>query len=314
MQIRPRYLLLYTILEGWSRRLSIQQTWNLNETNRKKAYGGLIGNCSAKRLRRCIENLVAISLPKQAVHFTTGKKFKFKVNFITLTLPCPQGEHSDKEVKRQCLDVWIKAAKRTFGLKSYVWRAERQLNGNIHFHIISDCYMHYEILRDSWNKRLNNLGYIDTFEKKHGHRTPNSTDVHAVNNIKDLAAYMVKYMTKGNNTAESLRAQPPWTKPKNKIKFKKNGPKFQRVLSLNEQRINGRVWDASTNLKTKDKCDFIIDSETAQLIDDAINKHECRHKVNDRVSMIFLKPGQLNKVLTTRYRNAWEEYLQKMRN
>lgn len=174
--------------------------------------------------------------------------------------------------------------------------------------------MHYEILRDSWNKRLNNLGYIDTFEKKHGHRTPNSTDVHAVNNIKDLAAYMVKYMTKGNNTAESLRAQPPWTKPKNKIKFKKNGPKFQRVLSLNEQRINGRVWDASTNLKTKDKCDFIIDSETAQLIDDAINKHECRHKVNDRVSMIFLKPGQLNKVLTTRYRNAWEEYLQKMRN
>lgn len=314
LQIRPGYFLIYNILEGLPRRHG--STWKpeLPEWARKKAYSGLITPGSAKNMRRAIENMVAASLPKTAVHFTTGKEFKFKVNFITLTLPCPQGTHTDQEVKKTCLDTWLKSARQRFKLKSYVWRAERQGNGNVHFHIITDCYIHYEQLRDSWNARLNHLGYIDKFFEKHGHRSPNSTDVHAVTKIRNLASYMVKYMTKGTNTAEHYVAQIPFAKARASPKPKKTGPKFQRVLRLEEQRIDGRIWDCSTNLKTKTKCDFIIDTTTEAMLDAAINVHQCRFKVNPRCSLVFLDPGKFDKVVTGKYMDAWQKWLESIRN
>ncbi len=314
LQIRPKYLLLYNILEGLPRRKSMNEQWGITEDQRQKAYSGLISPGSAKNLRRAIENLVAISIPKRATEFKTGRTFKFKVNFITLTLPCPQGKHSDKEVKSKCLDVWIKSAKRRFGLKSYVWRAERQKNGNIHFHLITDCYIHYEQLRDSWNDRLNHLSYIDLFEAKHGHRTPNSTDVHAVSKIRDLSAYMVKYMTKGVKSADKYRAQPPWRNPELTMKHKKGDPQFIRLMSIEEMKINGRVWDCSANLKQKVKCDFVIDTETSILLENAITQHNCRHKSGDVCSIIFTNDKQFQQVVTGRYRLAWEEWLKTIRN
>jgi hypothetical protein len=313
LQIRPNYLLIYTILEGLPRRGAPAWRPSITEWQRKKAYSGLITPGSAKNMRRAIENMVAASMPKTAVNFSTGKEFKFKVNFITLTLPCKQGTHTDQTVKKTCLDNWLKSARQRFKLRSYVWRAERQLNGNVHFHIVTDCYIHYEALRDSWNARLNHLGYIDEFFKKHGHRTPNSTDVHAVSKIRNLASYMVKYMTKGVNPAEDFIAQPPWCKSRASPKPKKNGPKFQRVLRLEEQKIDGRVWDCSTNLKTKAKCDFIIDGETEAMLDVAINTHQCRYKVNPRCSLVFLDKGKFEKVITGRYREAWEKWLNGLR-
>ena len=314
LQIRPNYLLIYNILEGLPRRHGSRWVSSIQEWQRKKAYSGLITPGSAKNMRRAIENMVAASLPKTAVNFSTGKEFKFKINFITLTLPCEQGTHTDQTVKKTCLDNWLKSARQRFKLKSYVWRAERQVNGNVHFHIVTDCYIHYEALRDSWNARLNHLGYIDKFFERHGHRTPNSTDVHAVSKIKNLASYMVKYMTKGHNSAELFVPQVPFCKARASPKVKKNGPKFQRVLRIAEQKIDGRVWDCSQNLKTKAKCDFVIDGDTEALLDRAINEHQCRFKVNPRCSLIFLDPKKFEKIITGRYLDAWNAWLQSIRN
>lgn len=305
---------MYNVLEGLPRRKL--SPWELADlaARRKKTYSGLISPGSARSLRRAIENIVAIALPKTATDFKSGKDFKFKVNFITLTLPCPQSPYTDKEVKKTCLDNWLKAARRRFNLKSYVWRAERQVNGNIHFHLITDCYIQYDQLRDTWNDRLQLLKLIDTFEAKHGHRHPNSTDVHAVSKIRNLAAYMVKYMTKGHNTAESLRAQPPWREAERKIKMKRNGPKFQRVLSLAEQKINGRVWDCSENLKQKHKCDMVIDSTVSDWLTNAIDNLQCKYKANDRCSLVFLDGKKFDQVVTGTFRDQWEAWLNAMRN
>ena len=89
------------------------------------AYSGSICEHSRKRLRKSINLLVAQSEWKTAVHFKSNSTFKFKVNFVTLTLPAPQGDVSDKYLKTKCLDPWIKTMRRRHKLKSYVWRAER---------------------------------------------------------------------------------------------------------------------------------------------------------------------------------------------
>lgn len=313
MQIRPRYLLIYERLEGLPPRTKEERKVSMEALYARAAYDGLLNFNSIKRLKRAIELLVATATEKEAMNFKTGKRFKFKVNFVTLTLPAPQEDVTDKMLKRYCLDVWIKAAKRLFKLNNYVWRAERQKNGNIHFHILSDVYMPFDELRNSWNQRLNRYHFIQAYTAKHsamtfaqyldaypptekspiekkreaykrgassGWRHPNSTDVHSVNNVRDLAAYMVKYMAK---------------------------------LKKNEQKIEGKVWDCSKNLKRKDSIEFIIDNEVNNLINEAIEVHKCRGKVTEHCTMVFLNEKQFQKVVTGRFRQAYEEWLKSIR-
>lgn len=314
VQIRPNYLVIYNQIEGLRRRQRDTWQYTLNDFDRKKAYAGFISPGSAKNLKRCLENLIEISIEKKAIHHATGKQFKFKINFITLTLPHHQGKWTDKDVKKMCLDTWLKSARRSFGLKSYVWRAERQHNGNIHFHIASDCYIDHVALRHSWNDRLEHCNYISRFEEKHGHRNPNSTDVHSVRKVRNLAAYLIKYMSKGHIYAELLRARPPRSAPIEKVKIKKSGPKFQRVLSFEDMKINGRVWDCSTNLKTKERCRFIIDTDLTARLRNLIIKHGARVKETDVCSLIFMDQKQKQVFLEGRIREAWENYLNSMRN
>jgi hypothetical protein len=246
----------------------------------RAAYDGFLNLNAIKRLKRSIELIIAIAIEKEATNFKSNQKFKFKVNFITLTLPGPQGTRTDKQIKKEILDVWFKAAKRRFNLSSYVWRAERQKNGNLHFHIVSDCYIPFDQLRDSWNNRLERMGFISEFEKLHGHRHPNSTDVHSIKKVRDLAAYMVKYMCK---------------------------------LKKNEQRIDGKVWDCSTNLKRKDSVEFIIDGETEQLITNAIEVHNCKFKKTDNCTLVFYNEYQFAQAITGRHRTAYDEWLNSIR-
>jgi len=168
-------LVIYNRLEGLPRKSKIERMAMTKAMFARAAYEGLLNLSSIKRLKRAIDLIIAISKEKEATNFKTGQLFKFKVNFITLTLPAMQGSITDKEIKRECLDVWLKSAKRVFKLNSYVWRAERQKNGNLHFHLITDCYMPFDQLRDSWNNRLERLGFITAFEKSHGHRHPNQS-------------------------------------------------------------------------------------------------------------------------------------------
>lgn len=247
----------------------------------RQAYDGLLNFSSIKRLKRAIDLIIAISVEKEAIDFKTGKPFKFKLNFITLTLPSPQGTRTDKQIKKECLDVWFKSAKRVFKLNNYVWRAERQKNGNLHFHLITDCYIKYDELRDSWNQRLERLNFISEFEKVHGHRHPNSTDVHSIKKVRDLAAYMVKYMCK---------------------------------MKKNEQKIEGKIWDCSVNLKRKDSVEFIIDSDTADLINNAIEKHHCRIKVTDQCTLIFIDEAKFSQVITGLHKQRYDEWLNSVRN
>lgn len=297
-------------------RRGARDPWQGGLANFKKslAYTGLLSKGSKKNLKRAIENLLAIAIEKETFNPKFKTHFKWKVNFITLTLPCPQGKWTDKDVKKMCLDTWLKSARRRFGLRSYVWRAERQLNGNVHFHICTDVFIDKTNLRHSWNDRLEHCSYITAFEKKHGHRNPNSTDVHSTQKVKNLAAYMIKYMCKSENSAELYRAQPPWAKPERKVNTRKIKGQFKRLMSLEESKINGRLWDCSQNLKQKHKCDFIIDTDTGELIERAINVHGCDYKITDHCSLVFMEGSQFDDVVTGHLRQGWENWIQKMRD
>ena len=246
----------------------------------RQLYTGRLTTSAAKKLKNAIQLLVAIALEKEVPLLKKKGTFKFKLNFITFTLPAPQGDLSDKDVKH-LLDNWIKRARRKYNLGSYVWRAEVQANGNLHFHMITDAYIRWDHIRNDWNSILSTTTLLQKFHDKHGHWNPNSTDVHSIRKIKNLSAYFVKYMSKAH----------------------KDG----------ERKIEGKLWDCSKNLKTKEKVTFEGELSRFREIWDSLPEDERVKKKSEHCAMIFIPESKFHHYLTNEEYERWKSYLARIR-
>ena len=183
---------------------------------------------SKSRLRRAFNLLVATSTPQIGYNHKTQRSFTFLLNFITLTLSAKQGTATDYDIKKLLLNDFLTRLRQQKHLDRYIWRAEPQKNGNLHFHITTNQWFEWQYIRDTWNSTQKKLGYIDLFNEKHNHINPNSTDVHSVSNLRHCGKYISKYLSKVANDSRS---------------------------------INGKIWDCSQNLKTKDRCEIICEGK-----------------------------------------------------
>lgn len=206
-----------------------------NKPPRFKEHSGIISPKAKRRMLKAIDWLLMLSENKTVHSPSTKKKFKFKVSFITLTLASEQ-VHSDNEIKKELLNQFLIEARKKWSVDKYVWRAEKQNNGNIHFHIVVDKFIQYDRLRKVWNRIQNKLGYVDRYadnqkafhsdgfkfqkkfaknwsyakQKKAYHEgmacnwiNPNSTDIHSVAKVKNLANYIGKYCSKNPKAVQA---------------------------------------------------------------------------------------------------------------
>lgn len=226
IKVHPNYFVLYKEVNWVSgRKPPAREKFKMPETNK---HNGIISNRAAGKIRKGISWLLYIANEKNLPSTYHGKTFKFKLSFITLTLSSKQ-IHSDHEIKTKCLNQFLVEARKKWGVVHYLWRAESQKNGNIHFHILCDKFLPWSEMRDTWNRIQNKLGYVDTYRDqmrkfhsggfkvretlltkwsyknqlrayrtgcKHDWNAPNSSDIHSVNKIKNLPAYLAKYCTK----------------------------------------------------------------------------------------------------------------------
>jgi hypothetical protein len=190
---------------------------------------------AARKVKRAIQILLAISDWKTAYNTSNGRAYKWKINFVTLTLSAAQGKRTDAELSKYLFQPFLRILRNKYGWTSYVWRVERQKNGNLHWHITGNKWINWRYLRTDWNRAQEKLGFITQFEKAHGHRDPNSTDVHSVNSIRNLAGYLAKYMAK----------------------TEKEG-----------QIIDGKLWDCSLNIKRAKFPNMICEG----LVETAVNR------------------------------------------
>lgn len=182
---------LQAFLQG--KELTQSQSDNLNDVK----YKSVISPAARRRLTDAINWLYVLSKPKKVRIEDIGKTVTFRISLLTLTLSAPQ-MHTDAFIKAEMLNRMLEYLRYNQKMSSYIWRAEIQTKStdNIHFHITTNVYIHYMELRNAWNAIQAKYGYIDAFEKENGHRNPNSTDVHGVYKVKNLAAYLCKYMAK----------------------------------------------------------------------------------------------------------------------
>lgn len=207
-------------------------------------YTGAASKASKARLLSSIDYLLYTAKYKTVHVKKTQTKFRYKVNFITLTLPSIQ-EHTDKEIIKTVFTPFMEAwQKRRIGLL-YVWKAEVQDNGNLHFHVISNSFYHYLKLRRDWNRAVNKLGYCDRSSSP----DPNSTDVHAIAGKKDLGMYLASYMSKKDIYKKPLKRYHKMY-DKRHLRTKDTSCKLPKnYFSMIKRSLNCRTWSASAVLK-----------------------------------------------------------------
>ena len=223
---------------------------NLKETVK---YTGKMTAGAKKRLTKAISLLVTSSPSRYEYSPITKKTSSFKLSFITLTLPNVEKAKDAKFCHKHMLEPTLLFLRRYHGLKSYVWKCELQKNGSVHYHISSDCFIPFTILRDHWNYLANKNGLLEEFEKQYGHKNPNSVDIHSTKDIRNMEAYLIKYVAK----------------------------EYQ-----NEQQLSGKVWDASLNLKSGKYFKSEIDNRTLEAIEKAIEDKDVQVKELDSCTVI----------------------------
>lgn len=246
--VTPSSLVLYNLPLTKGGGVKHNKGWE-NLKDNTNHYGELSAN-ARKRLQNKIDYMLYLTNPKllsrcgkntenpernelkKAVALKNA--IAYKLTFVTLTLPSKQ-VHSDNEIKSKCLNQFLVEIRKKYNVKKYIWKAEKQENGNIHFHILTDKFMHWRGIRNIWNRIVNKLGYVDAYSEKmreffkNGFRLsdnpndtrssskqfrayqegvksnwsdPNSTDIHAISKINNIPAYMAKYMAKGVTKTE----------------------------------------------------------------------------------------------------------------
>lgn len=225
--------------------------------NFKRINSNKLSVQSKRKMTRAINYMAHISPDKVATNQKWNSKFKFRLVFITLTLSSTQ-QHSDVEIKEHIFQPFLDYLRKAFKVDLYIWKAERQKNLNLHFHLIVDKYIPLAIVREKWNRYQDKLGYISNYYQHNSTKisTPttqrdyfnlNSTDVHSTRKIKDLGRYLCKYMIK-NNYSTKIRVKRNATHgtkiDRNIIgRYSSNCKKYLR----NVEGI-GRIWGCSYNL------------------------------------------------------------------
>lgn len=257
---------------------------------KKVTYQGEITPHSRRRLSKAIQLLTDITNPRYIINPVTRKRQKFHLAFWTLTLSASQDFISDHEIKKQLLEPFLRIMRKK-GLRNYIWKAELQQNGNIHFHLLTDFFLPYTIIRDCWNNCQSKLGFIDSFEKRYGHRDPNSTDVRAVRSVNSLASYLAKYMLKPMEKA-----------------------KQQKISPVLDQKRKGKIWDCSLNLKTPNKeYDFLSDN-LYSILHNLERTGQIKVKHEEFFKLYFFDKQQREALIPDQYKQSYNKFIEQVKS
>ena len=190
IQIRYSSLLFYSLpTENFSHKRHL-----LNY----KTYSGKTTSGSVKRIKKAVDMLLQLSPPRWIMNTVSGRKEEHTLSFITLTIPGNERHIEANEGHKLLLAPWLLKMKRKFGLKTYIWKAEFQKNGQLHYHITTPTWIPYFEIRDNWNNGLSKAKMLENWFTVHPSTMPNSTDVHKVYKVENIQAYLSKYLAKEN--------------------------------------------------------------------------------------------------------------------
>lgn len=227
VQVRSKSLIAYSLPYP-------AYTHKRHELKKYKTYTGVVTSSAENRIKKTVDVFMQLSPERTIWNTATNQQNQFRAAFCTLTIP-DQKEVDGKEGYKGLkvfIDHFRKPPRKkaiSERLKSYIWKAELQERGQLHYHITTNSFLNLWEVRRVWNGICFRRGWMKDYVKKYGNTNPNSTDIHAVYKVGDLQAYLSKYLSKSGK--------------------KKDVSEYGFGVPIFEPSINGKVWDSSKDLK-----------------------------------------------------------------
>lgn len=229
---------------------------------------GTVSDAVLRKMKKYIDLLTSTAF------FTYKKNQSYKsqtyITFLTLTLPSKQFHHDN--VLNKCLIRLLENLKKTYQLQNYIWKAEAQKNGNIHYHILLDKWIQWQHVQRLWNKQLDKFGYVQNFKASHGDKEPNTIKIHSLKKVKNTVGYILKYMTK----------QEKGKRP-----------------------VIGRMWGSSRNLKKVDYLKIYSNEKAYDDLDELAGESEKSIEIDKEQNIYFFIIKNCYKAIKQRYRTLY---------
>lgn len=225
LQVRSNCCIVYDKYIGRkSTTATLHRRLNMKE-QQQKAYSGYMTKGSQKRITKAVNLLVMLAKPKWLYSEVLGKDVLHKLSFITLTISTDERNLTAREAYDNLLKPFLQWLTKTKGVRHYIWKAELQKRGQIHYHITTTSFINWTEIRMKWNRLQSGYGLLDKYIEQHKHANPNSTDIHEVYKIDDVTSYLIKYIAKADSK---------------------------------EDKTTGKLWDCSQSLKQSKYPDYEV--------------------------------------------------------
>lgn len=225
-------------------------------------------------------------------------KGKKSLKFITLTLASEQ-QHEDRVIKFELLNQFLTELRTKFSMHHYIWKAEKQKNGNIHFHIIVDVYIKYSQIREIWNRIQNKLGYVDRFKNNIVALGFDHYVARAMENNSSLTLSQCR--ARWRKGQETNWENPPSTEIRQVEKVRKIGAYFAKYFSKPTSLDPGfgRIWFASRELTQDIQIRKLMCSEDQELFSNLVKYFPDRFKQYDYCSAVYINFTLIEKRLNS---------------
>lgn len=310
------------------------------EQFKSNLHNGNISLVAKRKIKNGLDYMLFLAKPKKLHNTRAGKKRSFKLTFITLDLSSNQ-IHTDQVIKRELLNQFLIEAKKKWGVTLNLWKAEKQKNGRIHFHIITDKYIDRNELRNVWNRIQQKLGYVTKYREdrlnwhrdgfkynpkyaprwnyeaqlkayEEGLRTdwdnPNSTDIHSVRHVVILKTYFSKEIAKNPVPADFYR-------PKEKcpicgsIMATTDGNFSCQVCHYSKTHVSGMLWGCSILLTHLPGARTDVDTKIQEELN-VLEKSGHVYVYNARYYSVYYTDYKLLTTLQcTRLLDCFEDYI-----
>lgn len=266
LQIRPNRLLYYNLSTYWEGDRQLHNSYKRYELHTEKTYSGDLKRHSTKRIRQAVSYLIATS-PQQSIYNPVSNSIlNFRINFLTLTLSAIVTADEEKKVIANVFKPFLAVLKTKFGVRSYVWKVERQqTTKNLHWHITTNRFIRFDLLRQAWNQAQEREGIITKFKAQHGHSDPNSTDIHSVQSVHNLEGYISKYVSKMNKEGE--------------------------------EKCPGKVWGCSRNLMGIKNFSALLEDKLLQMLQEAESLESSKKVVTESCEIVTLESKEFDRLI-----------------
>lgn len=302
IQFRNSSLIIYHIRDKDTKNVTNKGKFTAFNNTENPTYSGQTTDSNKKRIRKALDTLLQLTKKQRIYNPITKTTHDFRLAFITLTISSIINiDHS--LAYNNLLKPFLDWLRKTKGNNLYLWKAELQKRGQIHYHITINSFIPHHEIRQKWNylQAKNNL-----IQKG---KTPPSTEIKAVKNIKNIENYLAKYISKAVNEEGKVYETSRAERTADSVEV------LGAVISCfpsqtnNFECIKGKIWDCSDSLKCNKYFTLELKNDIAfELMQYVENDNPFDYIYLDNCTIVKSNESMKNVILTNDNKIEYENF------